>query len=102
MGTKAVISLRVSTDEQAKPGHFGLEAQMELWQTYCDKQGYTVIEITEDKGISGKKPQRPLSVVEHHEVFIQILLTEFDHAWCRCRDFKAEGLVQPASGEIGG
>jgi len=33
-----------------------------------------------------------LSEVEHHEVFIQILLTKFDHSWCRSIDLKTEGL----------
>lgn len=60
-GLNAVIYLRVSTDEQAKPGHFGLEAQLDLCQQYCKKQGYTVVEVAQDKGISGTKPiaQRP-------------------------------------------
>ena len=60
-GTNAVIYLRVSTDEQAKPGHFGLDAQLELCTTYCQKQGYAIIEVAQDKGISGTKPiaERP-------------------------------------------
>lgn len=60
-GTNAVIYLRVSTDEQAKPGHFGLDAQLELCTAYCEKQGYTLVEVAQDKGISGTKPiaERP-------------------------------------------
>lgn len=60
-GKRAVIYLRVSTQEQAKPGHYGLDAQASDSEHFAVKQGYTVIATVRDEGISGTKPvgERP-------------------------------------------
>ena len=52
---RAVIYLRVSTDEQAKHG-FGLDAQLAACEAYATAHTMTVIEVCRDEGISGTKP----------------------------------------------
>lgn len=58
---KAVIYLRVSTDEQAKSG-LGLEAQKRLCEEAAAKLGITEIQVYSDEGISGSVPiaERPV------------------------------------------
>lgn len=51
-GTRAVIYLRVSSEEQAKEGN-GLEAQQDACMAYAERLGYTVAATTRDEGISG-------------------------------------------------
>ena len=53
-GVRAVVYVRVSTDEQKKG--FGPESQREECQRYLARKGYTLIEATDDLGISGAKP----------------------------------------------
>jgi site-specific DNA recombinase len=53
-GSRAIIYLRVSTDEQVKHGS-GLDAQLALCQSYCVSRDYTVVAIMRDEGISGRK-----------------------------------------------
>lgn len=36
---KAAIYLRVSTEEQARPGHVSLQAQRETCLVYCQREG---------------------------------------------------------------
>ncbi len=52
---RAIIYLRVSTDEQSKHGR-GLDAQRDLCITYAAQQGYEVVKIVTDDGLSGKLP----------------------------------------------
>ncbi len=54
-GTRAVIYIRVSTQEQAKGGHYGPEAQFAACESYITQKKYSVIETTSDMGISGAK-----------------------------------------------
>lgn len=42
---RAAVSLRVSTEEQNKEGHFGLEVQEERCRSFCESQEY---ELTEE------------------------------------------------------
>lgn len=51
-GLRAVIYLRVSTEEQAKEGN-GLEAQYDACTTYAERLGYTTVATLRDEGISG-------------------------------------------------
>ena len=51
-GTKVVGYVRVSTDAQAKHG-YSLEEQKEEIERYCNSQGYNLLEIFSDEGISG-------------------------------------------------
>lgn len=48
----AVIYCRVSSDKQVTDGH-GLESQEHRCREYCKKEGYQVIDIFKDEGISG-------------------------------------------------
>lgn len=41
---RAALYLRVSTDEQAKEGHYGLEVQEERGRSFCESQEYTLLE----------------------------------------------------------
>jgi DNA invertase Pin-like site-specific DNA recombinase len=50
--TKAVGYLRVSTEEQAQHG-FGLEAQERAVRAFAESQGYELVDIHADAGVSG-------------------------------------------------
>ena len=55
MTTNAVVYRRVSTQEQVDSG-LGLEAQLEAAKTYAASQGWNVVEVYTDAGISGGAP----------------------------------------------
>lgn len=56
---RVAIYIRVSTLDQAREG-YSLSAQKHALKSLCDSLGYTVINIYEDAGISGKNiDQRP-------------------------------------------
>lgn len=56
-GKRAVISIRVSGAEQAKPGRYGPENQELVSREYCAQRGYTVVaDPFLDIGISGAAP----------------------------------------------
>ncbi|KND51233.1 MAG: site-specific DNA recombinase [Parcubacteria bacterium C7867-001] len=52
---RAAIYLRVSTDEQAKEGHYGLKVQEDHTRKYCEDRGYALNEehVFVDDGYSG-------------------------------------------------
>lgn len=60
-GKRALLYLRVSSEEQGKPGHFGLPAQEDQCRRHCERVGYTILDVLIDLGISGTKPieERP-------------------------------------------
>ena len=41
---RAAVYLRVSTEEQNKEGHYGLEVQEERGRSFCESQEYTLVE----------------------------------------------------------
>lgn len=49
---RAVVYLRVSTDEQAESG-LGLEAQLAACNAWCASRGYTIAAVHRDEGVSG-------------------------------------------------
>jgi len=51
---KAVLYIRVSTEEQAKHG-YSLQAQKEGLIEYCKNKGYQIVDIYVDEGISARK-----------------------------------------------
>lgn len=53
--TKAMIYLRVSTDEQAASG-LGLEAQEAACRDYAASKGWEVVAVHRDEGVSGSTP----------------------------------------------
>ncbi len=60
---RVAIYLRVSTDEQAKEGHYGLKVQEDRLRQFCASQGYELSEehVYRDEGYSGtlKVEMRP-------------------------------------------
>jgi len=52
---RVAIYLRVSTEEQAKEGHYGLQVQEERLRQFCASQGYSLKEehVYRDEGYSG-------------------------------------------------
>lgn len=54
LATKAVGYIRVSTEEQATHGH-GLEVQRRAILSFAESQGYTLVDIVSDPGVSGAK-----------------------------------------------
>jgi DNA invertase Pin-like site-specific DNA recombinase len=59
MKNLCVIYLRVSTAEQAAPGHHSLEAQEILCRRYAEGRGLEVVEVLRDEGYSGRTSRRP-------------------------------------------
>src|SRR5918997_573312 len=55
---RAILSTRVSTDEQAKSG-YSLAQQMEALRQYAAREGYEVLEEVTDPGKSGASLARP-------------------------------------------
>src|SRR5262245_49245611 len=55
MGMKAIIYLRVSSDEQAESG-LGLEAQLATCTAWAAARGYEVAGVYRDEGVSGTVP----------------------------------------------
>lgn len=56
--TEAIGYVRVSTSEQADSG-LGLEAQRRRITAYCEAQGWALVKIIADEGVSGKTLTRP-------------------------------------------
>lgn len=52
IATKAVAYVRVSTEEQAATGH-GLETQDKAVRAFAESQGYELVEVASDPGVSG-------------------------------------------------
>lgn len=81
--TNAVtIYLRVSTEEQGK-SNLGIEAQLELCKSVCEKFGYEIAGIFTEVGISGKvqplaRPQFQLAVELTKKVGGKIMVAKLD------------------------
>jgi site-specific DNA recombinase len=83
LATKAVGYIRVSTEEQAATGH-GLEVQDRAIRSFAESQGYTLVNVVSDPGVSGaKRPedrpgfQRILELAKARN-FSVLLLWKFD------------------------
>lgn len=57
MAKKVVGYTRVSTDGQIEK--FGLNAQREMIQNYCDARGWVIVKWYVEQGVSGVKEERP-------------------------------------------
>ena len=55
---RAVLYVRVSTDEQARSG-YSLAQQLEALRDYAAREGYEVLEEVADPGQSGASLERP-------------------------------------------
>src|SRR5215217_6019457 len=79
LATKAVGYIRVSTEEQAATGH-GLEIQERAIRSFAESQGYTLVDLVRDAGVSGaKRPedrpgfQRLLELAEARQFSVLLL-----------------------------
>jgi site-specific DNA recombinase len=83
LATKAVGYIRVSTEEQATNGH-GLEVQHRAIRSFAESQGYTLVDVVSDPGVSGaKRPEdRPgfqrIIELAKAQRFSMLLLWKFD------------------------
>jgi site-specific DNA recombinase len=55
---RAILYVRVSTDEQARSG-YSLAQQLEALRAYCEREGYEILEEVSDPGQSGASLERP-------------------------------------------
>jgi site-specific DNA recombinase len=55
---RAILYVRVSTDEQARSG-YSLSQQLEALREYASREGYEIVEEIEDRGYSGATLARP-------------------------------------------
>ena len=55
---RAILYVRVSTDEQARSG-YSLAQQLEALRAYCEREGYEILEEVADPGQSGASLERP-------------------------------------------
>ena len=83
LATKAVGYIRVSTEEQAVNGH-GLEVQDRAIRSFAESQGYSLLGVVSDPGISGaKRPedrpgfQRVIDLAKAQK-FSMLLVWKFD------------------------
>lgn len=80
---KAVAYVRVSTEEQAATGH-GLAAQEESVRAFAKSQGYELVEVVVDAGVSGatKPADRPgfgrVLELAREKAFTVLLVYKFD------------------------
>lgn len=86
---KAIVYVRVSTEEQGKSG-LGLEAQRQKALAYCQLHDHEVVEVVEDAGASGKSLDRPgmarvLQAVDRREVEV-VVVAKLDRATRSVRD----------------
>lgn len=58
MSTRSAIYVRVSTDEQRDNG-YSIDSQIRMLKEYCEKKEYSIIDIYNDAGYSGKNLNRP-------------------------------------------
>lgn len=67
--TRAAAYIRVSTDDQARTG-ISVEAQEQMARAYCERQGYRVVGVFKDEGISASIPfaSRPEGAALHATV----------------------------------
>lgn len=74
----AVIYARVSSQKQVDRGH-GLEGQILHCSTYASQNGYNVLKIYSEEGISGAKNRRPqlddmLAFIKSHSAPVTVLV----------------------------
>src|SRR3954453_14415112 len=83
LATKAVGYIRVSTEEQAANGH-GLNIQARAIRSFAESQGYTLIDVVSEPGVSGaKRPEERSGFQKIIELakarkFSMLLLWKFD------------------------
>lgn len=58
MSVRAAIYVRVSTDDQRDNG-YSIDSQLRTIKEYCEKNNYSIIDVYNDAGYSGKDLMRP-------------------------------------------
>lgn len=55
---KVALYVRVSTEEQAEEG-YSISGQISTLSEYCRNNGFEIVNIYKDEGVSGKSINRP-------------------------------------------
>ena len=55
---RCAVYVRVSTDDQRDNG-YSIDSQLRMIKEYCEKNGYSIVEVYNDAGHSGKDLMRP-------------------------------------------
>ena len=112
--------VRVSTDDQRDNG-YSIDSQLRMIKEHCDKNGYSIVDIYNDAGHSGKDLMRPemqrlLKDIKSHKIDKLIAIkvdrltrNNYDGFWllnyCEQNDVKIELILEPydvstANGEM--
>ena len=85
---RVAIYTRVSTEDQAQEG-FSLAAQRERLTAYCNAQGWTIYNVYEDDGHSGRYTKRPnyQKMISDRENWDMILVLKLDRIHRNSRNF---------------
>lgn len=84
---KAVIYLRVSSEEQANTG-LGIAAQRNACADYCRRKGYEVVGVCMDEGVSGGTLDRPglMSALSLHDAGAVVVIYSLSRLTRRMAD----------------
>ncbi len=114
------IYVRVSTDEQRDNG-YSIDSQLRMIKEYCEKNEYSIVDVYNDAGYSGKDLMRPemqrlLKDIKMHKLHKLIAIkvdrltrNNYDGFWllnyCEDHDVKIELILEPydvstANGEM--
>ncbi len=87
---RAVIYVRVSTDEQAVEG-YSLYAQRSILEDYCLAEGLGIAEVYEDNGYSGRNINRPAyrRMMEEMDSWDILVVLKMDRIHRNSRNFVA-------------
>ena len=117
---RCAIYVRVSTDEQRDNG-YSIDSQLRMIKEYCEKNEYSIVDVYNDAGHSGKDLMRPemqrlLKDIKLHKIDKLIAIkvdrltrNNYDGFWllnyCEERDVKIELILEPydvstANGEM--
>ena len=120
MNKRCAIYVRVSTDEQRDNG-YSIDSQLRMIKEYCEKNDYTIIDIYNDAGHSGKDLMRPdmqrlLKDIKSKKIDVLVAIkvdrltrNNYDGFWllnyCEEHDVKIELILEPydvstANGEM--
>lgn len=76
---KVVGYIRVSTAEQIGEGKFGLPVQREEIERYCSDNGYELLRIYSDEGVSGSLIERPgLNAMLSADDYDRVIVAKYD------------------------
>ena len=120
MSKRAGLYARVSTDEQKDCGH-SIDSQIRTGTEFCKRNNYSIVDVYNDGGYSGKNLQRPamqklLKDISDHKIDVLVAIKvdrltrdNLDGFWilnyCEKNDVKIELILEPydvgtANGEM--